>query len=115
MVVENVVAENVVVMMEAQDGTEPIELTARVVARQGRFVAAVHGLELEGSGSTPAAAEEALVQAMRNWLERQDTAGRLAESLGVEYLDEETEIVLQFVADGDEAGDDEADGDEGDG
>ena len=64
-------------MMETQGGTEAIELTARVVARQGRFVAAVHGLELEGSGSTPAAAEEALVQAMRNWLERQDTAGRL--------------------------------------
>ena len=97
-------------MMETQGGTEAIELTARVVARQGRFVAAVHGLELEGSGSTAAAAEEALVQAMRNWLERQDTAGRLAESLGVEYLDEETEIVLQFVADGDGADGDGAGG-----
>ena len=92
----------------------PVKLTARVTPDDGRFLAAVDGLgledvdgnpftaivdglQLEGSGSTPSAAQDALVQAMRSWLERQDTAGKLAESLGIEYLDEAAEVVLQFV------------------
>ena len=77
----------------------PVELIARVVADGNRFVAAVDGLELEGSGRTPDAAQNALVQTMRGWLERQDTAGKLADALGFDYLDEATEIVLQFAAD----------------
>ena len=77
----------------------PVELTARVVADGNRFVAAVDGLELEGAGRTPDAARDALVQTMRGWLERHDTAGKLADALGVDHLDEETEIVLQFAGD----------------
>ena len=77
----------------------PVELTARVVADGNRFIAAVDGLELEGSGRTPDAAQDALVQTMRGWLERQDTAGKLADALGVEHLDDATEIVLQFAPD----------------
>ena len=77
----------------------PVALTARVVADGNRFIAAVDGLELEGSGRTPDAARDALVQTMRGWLERQDTAGKLADALGVDHLDEETEIVLQFAPD----------------
>lgn len=76
-----------------------VELTARVVADGNRFIAAVDGLDLEGSGRTPDAAQDALVQTMRGWLERQDTAGKLADALGVDHLDEETEIVLQFAVD----------------
>ena len=76
-----------------------VELTARVVAAGNRFIAAVDGLELEGAGRTPGAARDALVQTMRGWLERQDTAGKLADALGVDHLDEDTEIVLQFAAD----------------
>ncbi len=77
----------------------PVELTARVAAAGNRFIAAVDGLELEGSGRTPDAARDALVQTMRGWLERQDTAGKLADALGVDHLDEDTEIVLQFAPD----------------
>ena len=78
----------------------PVELTAHVVADGNRYVAAVDGLELEGSGRTPDAAQDALVQAVRGWLERLDTTGKLGDSLGIESLDEEAEIILQFV-DGD--------------
>ena len=59
--------------------------------------AALDGLELAGSGSTPAAAQNALIRVMRGWLERQDTAGILAESLGMEHVDEETDIILQLA------------------
>jgi hypothetical protein len=85
--------------MSTAEETAWVELTARVFEDQGRFVATVDGLELEGRGSTLTAAQDALVQSMRGWLERQDTAGKLAESLGIEHLDEEAEIQLQFVVD----------------
>ena len=62
---------------------EPVRLFAQVAADGGQFVATVAGLELAGSGNTPASAQEALVQAMRGWLERLDTAGKLGEALGV--------------------------------
>lgn len=109
--------------MGTADETAPVELTARVLEAGGRFVAAVDGLGLEGYGRTPTAAAEALVQAVRGWLERQDTTGKLAEVLGLDDLDEETEIVLQFIAEDaagedavrDDAAADEVDKDEVDG
>ena len=61
------------------------------------FIAMVNGMELKGRGSTAPQAQDDLVRAMRSWLERQDTAGKLADSLGVEGLFEETEVTLQFV------------------
>lgn len=61
------------------------------------FIATVNGMELKGRGSTVPQAQDDLVRAMRGWLERQDTAGKLAVSLGVEGLSEETEVTLQFV------------------
>ena len=76
----------------------PVELTARVVADGSRFIAAVDGLELEGVGNTPAAAEDALVQVIRGWLERQDTAGKLGDAVGRDDLEETAEIVLKFVS-----------------
>ena len=92
----------------------PVTLVAWVAAQAGQFVAVAGGMGLEdadgnlftvgldslppeGSGATPAAAQDALIQATRSWLERQDTAGRLAETLGIECLAETAEIVLQFI------------------
>ena len=92
--------------IETRDADTPVQLTARILADGDHFVASVEGLELAGNGSTPEAAENALIQGVRSWLERQDTAGRLAEALGIDELDETTEIVLQFIpgdADGSEA------------
>ena len=77
----------------------PVELIARVVSSGDQFLATVDGLELESSGRTREAAMTGLVQAMRGWLERQDTVGRLGPALGLERLDEETEVVLRFVED----------------
>ena len=92
----------------------PVKLIACVAAKAGQFIAAAAGMELadadgnaftvaldslppESSGATPAAAQDALIQATRSWLERQDTAGRLAETLGIAFLEETAEIVLQFI------------------
>ena len=77
-----------------------IELVATVELDGTKYVAAVEGLELETTGNTESAAQNALIQAMRGWLERQDTFGKLAEALGLEYLDEEAEIVLRFTSAG---------------
>ena len=86
---------------DAQETETSVVLTARTTTDGSRFVAAVEGLAMEGVGTTRARAEEALVQTLRSWLERQDTAGKLAEALGVVDLDDDTEIVLQFLTDGD--------------
>lgn len=74
----------------------PVELVARVVSDGNQFLATVDGLELHSSGRTREAAENGLVQAVRGWLERQDTVGRLGQALGIDDLNEETEIVLRF-------------------
>ena len=74
----------------------PVELVARVVSDGNQFLATVDGLDLQSSGRTREAAENGLVQAVRGWLERQDTVGRLGQALGIDDLDEETEIVLRF-------------------
>ncbi len=77
----------------------PVELIARVVPDGDQFLATVDGLELQSSGRTREAAENGLVQAVRGWLERQDTIGRLGQALGIDDLNEKTEIVLRFDAD----------------
>ena len=95
----------------------PVTLAARVIRQGGKFVAGVARLETEdaqgepvsipvdGSGigleviaNTPAAAMDALTLTMRGWLERQDTADRLGEALGLDSLDDDAEIILRFVA-----------------
>ena len=80
----------------APDFVAPVELVARVVSDGNQFLATVDGLELQSSGRTREAAEDGLVQAVRGWLERQDTVGRLGQALGIDDLNEETEIVLRF-------------------
>lgn len=76
----------------------PVQLTAYVSPDGHRFIATVDGLDLEGKGSTPDAAQESLVQTMRSWLERLVTTGKLGDALGIDGLSEDTEIVLHFVA-----------------
>ena len=80
----------------APDLVASVELVARVVSEGNQFLATVDGLELQSSGRTREAAENGLVQAVRGWLERQDTVGRLGQALGIDDLNEETEIVLRF-------------------
>lgn len=92
----------------------PVKLIACVSEKAGQFIAAADGMGLEdaegnpftvaldslppeSSGATPAAAQDALIQATRSWLERQDTAGRLAETLGIAFLEETAEIALHFI------------------
>ena len=93
---------------------ESLVIQARITPAGRRYTAAVAALDLpdadgnpqllpaprlglEGSGNTPAAAANALVQAMRNWLERHDTAGTLPETLGIpDSIDDATEIILHF-------------------
>ena len=75
----------------------PVQLTAHVYPDGNRFVAAVAGFELQGSGNTSDAAKDSLVQTMRSWLERLDTTGKLGDALGIDDLSEDTEIVLQFM------------------
>ena len=81
----------------SESSDDAVQLIARVITDGNRYLAAVDGPELESRGATPDAARESLVQTMRGWLERLDTAGKLGAALGVDDLDEETEIVLQFV------------------
>ena len=83
----------------ATEDETPVELVARVVSDGNQFVATVDGLELQSAGRTRESAENGLVQAVRGWLERQDTTGRLGQALGIEDLNEDTEIVLRFAAD----------------
>ena len=100
----------------------PVTLAARVIRQGGKFVAGVARLEtadaqgepvsipVDGSGigleviaNTPGAAMDALTLTMRGWLERQDTADRLGEALGLDSLDDDAEIILRFVSgDGDD-------------
>ena len=83
----------------ATEDEASVELVARVVTSGDQFLATVDGLELQSAGRTREAAENGLVQAVRGWLERQDTIGRLGQALGIEHLNEDTEIVLRFAAD----------------
>ncbi len=82
---------------EGETGDATVQLKARVSPDGANFIATVDGLDLEGRGNTPAAAGNALVQAMRGWLERLDTTGKLGEALGLDCLDEQTEIVLEII------------------
>ncbi len=75
-------------------------LTARVVQEEGRYVARVDGLPVEGHGDSLKQAQDQLVQAMRAWIESQDSTGRLAEVLalaGFPGADDDTELQLEFA------------------
>lgn len=79
---------------------EKLLLTARVRRDHSRYTARVDGLPLEAGGPTAASAQDELVQAMRAWIEAQDAAERLEETLaaaGFPGVTEDTELELEFL------------------
>lgn len=79
---------------------EQLVLTARVVWEEGKYVAKVDGLSLEGGGSSVEQAQDELINNFRAWVELQETSSRLEHSLaeaGFPGVDEDTELQLEFV------------------
>ena len=75
-------------------------MTARVVWQEGRYVALIDGLDLEGEGETIEDAQNELINLTRNWIEIQDGKSSLEESLaqaGFPGVKEDTELQLEFV------------------
>jgi hypothetical protein len=79
---------------------ERLVLVARVVLEDGKYIARVDGLPLEGSGESVLGAQDALIHTMRAWIETCDGANRLEGELakaGFPGVEEETELQLEFV------------------
>ncbi len=79
---------------------ETAVLTARVTWQDGKFVAAIEGLDLEAAGETVEEAQNELILVMRNWIEVQDGRSLLEETLahaGFPGVKEDTELQLEFV------------------
>ena len=79
---------------------EPTVLTARVVWQDGRYLAAIEALGLEGEGETVEAAQDELINQLRYWIEVQDAKSILEEALasaGFPGVEEDTELQLEFV------------------
>ena len=79
---------------------EQLVLTARVLWDDGRFVARIDSLPLEGAGESVREAQDELIQVMRAWIEANDVPDTLAPALadaGFPGLDEDTELQLEFV------------------
>jgi hypothetical protein len=75
-------------------------LTSQVIWQDGRYVARIDGLELEGDGDSVQQAQDALIYQMRAWIELQDGAGTLERSLaeaGYPGVEETTELYLEFL------------------
>ena len=78
---------------------ERVTLTAWVEQGASGFVARVDSLDLVGEGDSFEAAQEELVQVMRAWIETQDGAESLEQSLaaaGFPGVSEDTELELEF-------------------
>ena len=78
---------------------EKLVFAARVVWDEGRYIARVDGLPLEGSGESILGAQDALIHTMRSWIETCDAASRLEGELakaGFPGVQEETELQLEF-------------------
>ncbi len=79
---------------------ERLVLVARVVLENGKYIARVDRLPLEGSGESVRQAQDALVHTMRAWIETCDGANRLEGELakaGFPGVQEETELQLEFL------------------
>jgi hypothetical protein len=78
---------------------EPTVLTAKVTWQDGRYLASLEELGLEGEGETVEAAQDQLINVMRNWIEIQDGKSSLEEALaqaGFPGVEEDTELQLEF-------------------
>ena len=79
---------------------EPTVLTAKVMWQDGRYLAAIEALGLEGEGETVEAAQDELINQVRYWIEVQDAKSILEEALanaGFPGVEEDTELQLEFV------------------
>ena len=79
---------------------ERITLTARVQREDGRFVATVDGIDVQGEGESPDVAREELVQAMLSWISNRDCTESMAGVLsqaGFPEIDDDTELELEFA------------------
>ena len=79
---------------------EATVLTARVAWEDGRYLATIEALGLVGEGETLEAAQNDLINLVRNWIEIQDAKSVLEETLaeaGFPGVEEDTELQLEFV------------------
>ena len=79
---------------------EELVLTARVVREEGKYVARVDGLSLEGAGDSAEEAQDELINIFRAWVELHETTSKLEQALaeaGFPGVDENTELQLEFV------------------
>ena len=75
-------------------------MTARVEWQDGLYLASIESLGLTAEGETVEAAQDELINAMRNWIEVQDSRSVLEDALaeaGYPGVEEETELQLEFV------------------
>jgi len=75
-------------------------LTARVEWQDGTYLASIESLDLAAEGDTVEAAQDELINLMRNWIEVQDARSLLEDALaqaGFPGVEEETELQLEFV------------------
>ena len=79
---------------------DELVLTARVACDDGRYVAKVDQLPLEGEGDSVQKAQDVLIQVMRSWIETNDGAEILEQVLaeaGFPGVKEDTELQLEFL------------------
>ncbi len=79
---------------------EPVVLTARVSLEDGKFVAKMDQLPMEGTGDSVEEAQDELIQTLRGWIEFNDTTDSLEremEAIGFPGVAPETEVQLEFL------------------
>ena len=75
-------------------------MTAKVEWQDGVYLASIETLGLSAEGDTVEAAQDELINVMRNWIEVQDARSLLEEALaqaGLPGVEEGTELQLEFV------------------
>ena len=75
-------------------------MTAKVEWQDGVYLASIETLGLSAEGDTVEAAQDELINVMRNWIEVQDARSLLEEALaqaGMPGVEEGTELQLEFV------------------
>ena len=79
---------------------DSVILTARVSLEDGKYVAKVDQLPLEGAGDSVEQAQDELIQTLRGWIEFNDTTDSLEremEAIGFPGVAPETEVQLEFL------------------
>ena len=79
---------------------DSVILTARVSLEDGRYIAKVDQLPLEGTGDSVEQAQDELIQTLRGWIEFNDTTDSLEremEAIGFPGVAPETEVQLEFL------------------